>query len=207
MMKENETESWETKYRELLNRAKGTQEYETARNIPHRSRVGRTVEKKRKGVLLFGRKKDVCVFKMSSNLIDTDILSPDVAFELLEANILEAPKKVSDSFDAVYQNTKQTLFNNTTVDKTDKAKREVLDKIFAISQTKTLSEEYIKNLKSAAEMGALSGLSMQHIRQLKPKDFSSLPQVIERDFLDRVIKMAREVDNGTESIILSEELQ
>jgi hypothetical protein len=61
---ENETESWETKYRELLNRAKGTPEHNTAQNIPHRSRIGRIIEKKRKGVLLFGRKKDVCVFKM-----------------------------------------------------------------------------------------------------------------------------------------------
>ncbi|MDR3267392.1 MAG: phospholipase D-like domain-containing protein, partial [Tannerella sp.] len=86
MTKENETESWETKYRELLNRAKGTPEHKTAQNIPHRSRIGRIVEKKRKGVLLFGRKKDVCVFKMSSNLVDTELLAPDEAFELLEAD-------------------------------------------------------------------------------------------------------------------------
>jgi hypothetical protein len=147
---------------------------------------------------------------MSSNLVDTELLAPDEAFELLEADIFEQPQKVSDNFDAMYQNIKQTLFKNTAADKTDKTdktKREALDKIFAISQSKLLDEEYMKNLKSATEMGALSGLSMQYIRQLKPKDFSTLLQQIEPDFLDRVTKMAREVDDGMESIILSEELR
>ena len=125
----------------------------------------------------------------------------------MEAGILEQSHKVSVGFDALYQNVKQTLFKNTTVDKIEKPRRDTLDKIVAIAQTNILSEEYIDNLKNAAEIGALSGLSMQYIRQLKPKDFSTLPQRIEPDFLDRVIKMAREVDEGTESIILSEELR
>jgi hypothetical protein len=207
MMKANEAENWETKYRELLNRARGTKEYESAQNIPHRSRIGRTVEKSRKGVLLFGRKKETCVFKMSGNLLDTDILSAEAAFELFEADIFEQPQKASKGFDAVYQNVKQTLFRNTSADKTDKTKREVLDKIYAIAQTKTLNHDYVSNLKFAVELSALSGHSMQFIRQIKPKEFSTLPQKIEVDFLDRIIKMAREVDDGNESVILSEELQ
>ena len=140
-------------------------------------------------------------------MIDTEILAPEEAFELLEAGILEQPHKVSADFDALYQNVKQTLFKNTAADKIEKSRRDTLDKITAITQTEILSEEYINNLKHAAEIGALSGLSMRYIRQLKPKDFSTLPRYIEPDFLDRVIKMAREVDEGTESIILSEELR
>jgi hypothetical protein len=221
MMNANEIESWETKYRELLNRAKGTKEYETAMNIPHRSRVGRTAPKKRKGVLLFGRKKETCIFKISKDLLDIELITPEDAFELLEANIIEEAKKVSNVFDAIYQNIKQSLFMGTgtgagngacngagtALDKTDKQKREVLDKINAIAQTKSLNEEYIRNLKSAVEMGALSGLSMQYIRQMKPKDYPTLPQHIEADFLDRVTKMARNIDEGKECLILSEELQ
>ena len=207
MLSESEVESWETKYRELLDRAKGTKEYETALAIPHRARIGRTVDKPRKGVLLFGRKKDTCVFKMSANLLDTDTLNPEEAFALLEADIFEQPKLVSANFDAMYQNIKQTLFKPCVTEKTDKQKKDVLDKIDAIAQAGLLDVEYLNALRYAVEIGALSGLSMQFIRQLAPKDFSELPRQIDQDFLDRVQKMAREIDEGSESIILSEELQ
>jgi superfamily II DNA/RNA helicase len=204
---ENEVESWETKYKEILDNAKGTKEYETALAIPHRSRIARTIEKNRKGVLLFGRKKDTCVFKISTDLLDSDTLDEKEAFELLEADILEQPKSVSSDFDAIYQNIKQTLFKIFITEKTDKQKRDILDRIDAISQTGTLNVEYINSLRYAAEIGALSGLSMQFIRQLTPKDFTLLPQEISQDFLDRIHKMASEIDEGAECIILSEELR
>jgi superfamily II DNA or RNA helicase len=207
LLAENEVESWETKYKEILDNAKGTNEYETALTIPHRSKIARTIEKSRKGVLLFGRKKDTCVFKMSTDLLDNDTLDEKEAFELLEADILEQPKSVSSGFDSVYQNIKQTLFKIFISEKTDKQKRDILDKIDAISQTGTLNAEYIKSLRYAAEIGALSGLSMQFIRQLTPKDFTLLPQEIVQDFLDRIQKMADEIDEGAECIILSEELR
>jgi len=207
MLKESEFESWETKYRELLDRAKGTKEYEIALAIPHRARIGRKIKKNRKGILLFGRKKDTCVFKISSNLLDADTLSPEEAFALLEADIFEQPKPVSTNFDAVYQNMKQSLFKSCITEKTDKQKKDILDKIDAIAQADILDTEYLNALRYAVEIGALSGFSMQFIRQLAPKDFSELPRKVDQDFLDRVQKMAREIDEGRESIILSEELQ
>ncbi|MFP3040312.1 phospholipase D-like domain-containing protein [Treponema primitia] len=212
MVNASEVESWETKYKRLLEEAKGTKEHETALTIPHRSRVGRnvvsrTADKSRKGVLMFGRKKDTCVFKMSRDLLDSEILAEEDAFKLLEADIIEQAKPVSASFDAIYQIIKQGLFKTTVTEKTDKQKREVLDKINAIAQSSTLNSDYMKDLQYVTEIGALSGLSMQFIRQLKPAEFNALPQEIDQDFLDRVIKMARDIDEGKESIILSEELQ
>ena len=207
LLSETEVENWETKYREIWNNAKSTKEFETALIIPHRSRIGRTANKKRKGMLVFGRKKDTCVFKISEGLIDHDILNAEEAFELLEATILEEPKKVSESFDAIYQNVKRSLFMSAPIDKTDKNKKDVLDKIDAISQTGKFKNEYIDDLRFAVEVGALSGLSMQFIRQLAPKDFSLIEQEIEQDFLDRIRKMAHDIEEGKESIILSEEFQ
>ncbi|GHV74164.1 ATP-dependent helicase [Spirochaetia bacterium] len=213
MVNASEVESWETKYRELLNNAKtgsagqGTIEYETALNIPHRSRVGRTADKGRKGILMFGRKKDTCVFKMSKDLLDSEILAEEDAFQLLEADIIEQAKPVSESFDAIYQNIKQGLFRTTVTEKTDNKKRQVLDKINAIALSGKLNPDYLKDLQSATEIGALSGHSMQFIRQLKPDEYNTLPEEIDQDFLDRVNKMARDVDEGKESIILSEELR
>jgi hypothetical protein len=175
--------------------------------MPHRSRVGRTADKGRKGVLMFGRKKDTCVFKMSKNLLDSETLAEEDAFKLLEADIIEQAKSVSEGFDAIYQNIKQGLFRTTVTEKIDKPKREVLDKINAIAQSGKLNSDYLKDLQSVTEIGALSGHSMQFIRQLKPDEFNTLPQEIGQDFLDRVNKMARDVDEGKESIILSEELR
>ena len=203
----SEIENWETKYREILDNSKGTKEYETALSIPHRSRVGRTVNKEYKGVLLFGRKKDTCVFRISKDLLDDEPLSVEETFKLLEADIFEQPKSVSANFDAIYQNMRKNLFKIVVTEKYDKKTNDVLDKIDAIIDTGTLNSEYTKNLRFAVEMGALSGLNLQFIRNIKPKDYLSLPKEIEPIFLDRIIKMVQSVDEGTECIILSEELQ
>jgi hypothetical protein len=207
MLKGNEAESWETKYRNILNTAKGTPEYKTAQGIPHRSKVGRKADKGRKGVLVFGRKKDVCMFKMSNDLLNVEIVPPEDAFALLEASLFESPYTVSDSFDAIYQNIKQSLFSASYSGKIDKIRRDVLDKINAITQMNILPAEYMTSLQKAVELGALSGLDMQYIRKLKKKEFTLLPCKIGQDFLDRVSKMAREVDEGKECVILSEEFQ
>jgi superfamily II DNA/RNA helicase len=207
MAKGNEAESWETKYRNILNTAKDSPEYKTAQRIPHRSKVGRKTDKDSKGVLLFGRKKDVCIFKMSDNVSDAKIILPEKAIALLEASLFECPYTVSDSFDAIYQNIKQSLFSASYSGKIDKIRRDVLDKINAIAQMNILPAEYMTSLQKAVELGALSGLDMKYIRKLKPKEFASLPGTIEQSFLDRINKMAREVDEGKECVILSEEFQ
>jgi superfamily II DNA or RNA helicase len=213
LVNESEAESWETKYRNLWENAKnanggqGTKEYETALAIPHRSRIGRTAKQERRGVLVFGRKKDTVVFKMSKDLTDTDTLSPEEAFALLEADIIEEPKKPSNDFDGIYQNVRQSLFASVQDEKTGKAKREVLDKLSVIGQTNILSEEYLRNLRLAVELGAISGHSMQFIRQIKPQEYKNLPAEIEQSFLERIHKMARDIDEGAECVILAEELQ
>jgi hypothetical protein len=222
LVKQDDVENWETKYREMLNKAKGASlgkpsaEYETAMAIPHRSKVSRIINKGEKGVLIFGRKKDTCVFKMgklfslegNAETENAEILSPERAFELLEADIIEQAHPVSKRFDGIYQNIKANLFtSNESLEKIDKQKRAVLDKITAIQNSAVLSFEYTNALMRAAKLGALSGFSMRFITQIKPKDYKDLPLNIEQDFLDRVTKMSREIDEGQTNIILSEELR
>jgi hypothetical protein len=204
----NEIESWDSKYRNLIDMTKGTKEYERALAIPPRARIGRTAEKERKGVLVFGRKKEMCVFRISKDLLGSETLGDEEAIKLFEADIFEDAKPPSAGFDAVYQHIKQTLFANTIAEtKTEKTKREVLDKISAIAQTGKLSDEYTSALRYAAEIGALSGYTMRFIRRLTTKDYAALTDAISDDFLERVQKMASDIDEGSESIILTEELQ
>ena len=206
-LKMSETESWDGKYRNILNNAKGTKEYENAISIPPRARIGRMADKERKGVLLFGRKNNMCIFKMSKDLLESETLSDEEAIKLFEANIFEDAQPVSADFDAVYQHIKQSLFTQAAVEKIEKTKREVLDKISAIEQSASLSREYLKLLRSAAEIDALSGYALQFIRRLTPQEYAALPASISQDFLERVQKMTRDIDGGKECIILSEELQ
>ena len=48
--------SWDTKYRRILDSVKNTDIYQEAMSIPHRSRIGRKVEKPIQGVILCGKK-------------------------------------------------------------------------------------------------------------------------------------------------------
>ncbi|GMO37681.1 MAG: helicase-related protein [Termitinemataceae bacterium] len=246
MIEQNEKQSWESKYIEKLDQVKGTREYEIAKNIPHRSRICRTVNKnprrraagyfcspeelhsgfntpcyapegrgikpygtnkERRGVLMFGRKKDTCVFKISTDLLNSEILSEEAAFKLLEADIIEQAKPVSKNFDAIYQNLKNDIFKNTASNKIDTKTHEVLEKINAIAGDPELNSDYLDKLKYAAELGALSGLTMQFIRKLKPNEYHKLAGEIDIEFLDRVAKMANSIDEGKECIILTEELK
>jgi hypothetical protein len=203
----SDTESWEVKYRNILEGAKGSKEYEDALSIPHRARIGRTADKPRKGVLLFGRKKETCVFKIArDSSSDRETLGDKEAIELFEAALSEKPGPVSEGFDAVYQHIKKTLFK-AAGEKMEKKKRDVLDKIRDISQTGKLSTEYTSALRNAAKIDALSDHMMHFINKLAPKDYAALPDKIGKDFLDRVQEMARDIDGGKESIILSEDLQ
>ena len=107
----------------------------------------------------------------------------------------------------MYQHIKKSLFTQAAVEKIEKRKREVLDKISVIEQSALLNLEYLKLLRSAAEIDALSGYALHFIRRLAPKEYAALPAAISEDFLERVQKMTRDIDSGKESIILSEELQ
>jgi superfamily II DNA/RNA helicase len=208
MLSMSETESWETRYRNILEGAKNTPEYKTACTIPRRARIGRTADKPRKGVLLFGRKKEMCVFKTAKDVLNSETLSDQEAIKLFEAAISEEPRGVSEGFDAVYQRVKQSLFTRDAGEKIEKKKRDVLEKIDAIAKSGKLSDDYDLNaLRYAAEIDALSGYMMRFIRNLAPKDYAALPDTIGEDFLDRARNMARDIDGGKESIIISEELQ
>ena len=140
-------------------------------------------------------------------MLESETQSDEEAIKLFEANIFEDAQPVSADFDAVYQHIKQSLFTQAAVEKIEKTKREVLDKISAIEQSASLSREYLKLLRSAAEIDALSGYALQFIRRLTPQEYAALPASISQDFLERVQKMTRDIDGGKESIILSEELQ
>jgi superfamily II DNA or RNA helicase len=205
--KASESLSWETPYRELLDKSSDSEYYRDALNMPHRAKIGRKTDKPQTGVLVFGKKSNDYVFKIGINADDAVPLTPQEAISLFEATVFEQPEQVSAKYDAIYQNVKLKLFETTKDDKVEKAKREALDKIKAWIPLGIINKDYLNDLREVIDMDGLSGHSIRFINSLKEKDCATLLEQIEQSYINRMIKVAREVDLGSEVLILSEELK
>lgn len=203
----NEEESWDTPYRKLLNSLKGTDVYDKALELPHRARTARRVDKPKKGVLMFGRKGDDFVFKIGDASNPPAMISAEEAISLFEADINEKPVDLSKNFDAVYQLVKSSLFSSEVKDRNEKEQINALAKIKVLMSKQALSKDYLEDLAQVVRADALSGYEIRFINQLMPKDAPKLPLKISAEYLARIIGYQNKVDDGEETLILSEELQ
>lgn len=203
----NEEESWDTPYRKLLNSLKGTDVYNNALELPHRARTARSVNKPKKGVLMFGRKGDDFVFKIGDASNPPAMISAEEAISLFEADINEKPVDLSKNFDAVYQLVKSSLFSSEVKDRNEKEQINALAKIKVLMSKQALSKDYLEDLAQVVRADALSGYEIRFINQLMPKDAPKLPLKISAEYLARIIGYQNKVDDGEETLILSEELQ
>lgn len=203
----NEEESWDTPYRKLLNSLKGTDVYNKALELPHRARTARRVDKPKKGVLMFGRKGDDFVFKIGDASNPPAMISAEEAISLFEADINEKPVDLSKNFDAVYQLVKSSLFSSDVKDRNEKEQINALAKIKVLMSKQALSKDYLEDLAQVVRADALSGYEIRFINQLMPKDAPKLPLKISAEYLARIIGYQNKVDDGEETLILSEELQ
>ena len=203
----NEEESWDTPYRKLLNSLKGTDVYNKALELPHRARTARRVDKPKKGVLMFGRKGDDFVFKIGDASNPPAMISAEEAISLFEADINEKPVDLSKNFDAVYQLVKSSLFSSEVKDRNEKELINALAKIKVLMLKQALSKDYLEDLAQVVRADALSGYEIRFINQLMPKDAPKLPLKISAEYLARIIGYQNKVDDGEETLILSEELQ
>lgn len=203
----SEEASWDTPYRKLLNGLKGTEDYDAALEIPHRARTARKAEKPKKGVLMFGRKGDDFVFKISDATNPPAMISAEEAISLFEADRHEEPVDLSKNFDAIYQRVKSSLFSSDVKDRNEKEQINALAKIKVLMSKQALPQDYLEDLAQVVRADALSGFEIRFINQLTPKDAPQLPLKISVDYLARIISYQNKVDDGEETLILSEELQ
>jgi superfamily II DNA or RNA helicase len=201
----SEVASWDSQYRSLLEQMKGTDLYDAAINIPHRARIARHINKAQQGVLMFGKKGNDYVFKISSD-DGIKLLSAEEAIGLFAAEIQEEAFHVSDSFDLRYQTLKNNLFRSSSASDYNKALREAFDKVQIIKATKLLSKDYVEDLLAAIQKDALSGYEVRYITQLYKKDFAKLPSEITHEYIIRQLDTASKISEGEESLILTEEI-
>lgn len=203
----SEEASWDTPYRKLLNGLKGTKDYDAALEMPHRARTARKAEKSKKGVLMFGRKGDDFVFKIGDAANSPAMISAEEAISLFEADRHEEPVELSNNFDTIYQRVKSSLFNSDVKDRNEKEQINALAKIKVLMSKQALPQDYLEDLAQVVKADALSGYEIRYINQLMPKDAPQLPLKISAEYLARIISYQNKVDDGEETLILSEELQ
>ena len=206
-MAKSEEVSWDVKYQKLLNAAKGTEIYDEAMQLPHRARTGRSVEKPRSGVLMFGKKGNDFVFKIGTAEGLVVQLTAEEAIGLFEAEQTEQPAGLSDAFEPAYQLTKAHLFSSDVKDKNEKIRLEAMQKVKVMLNRKALPTDYLKDLMKVIQNDGLSGYELRFINQLKPADYNKLPDQIDEYYINRIIETCNHVDDGEESIILAEELK
>ena len=206
-MAKSEEVSWDVKYQKLLNAAKGTEIFDEAMQLPHRARTGRSVEKARSGVLMFGKKGNDFVFKIGNDEGLIVQLTAEEAIGLFEAEMSEQPSPLSESFEPAYQLTKSHLFSSDVKDKNEKIRLEAMQKVKVMLNRKALPADYLKDLMKVIQNDGLSGYELRFINQLKPAYYQKLPDQIDEYYINRIIETCNHVDDGEESIILAEELK
>ncbi len=203
----DEEASWDNRYRKLFNELKGTDVYDKAMEIPHRARTGRKAEKPCRGVLMLGKKGNDFVFKIAAENQPPMALTAEQAIGLFEAAKTEIPYALSEKFDPIYQQLKHRLFTSETADKNDKERLNAFAKLKLIVQAGVLDKDYLLDLSSVLRSDALPGFEIRMINQLTAKDFHTLPQKITQDYLNRILAAGNKVEEGEETLILTEELQ
>ncbi|MBR8713641.1 helicase-related protein [Porphyromonas levii] len=204
-MSSNEELSWDSKYRKLLNLVKGTDAYNRAIEIPPRAKTGRQVDKTHQGVLVFGKKGNDYVFKIG-NKSEIKALSAEEAFTLFEASPNEQAQKLTKNYDITYQAVKAKLFESDVQEKEEKDLITALQKIKLVASSGKVDKDYIADLITVLRKDALSGYEIRLINKLTPKEYTKLPKYISQDYLNRIIATSNAIENGEESLILSQEI-
>ena len=102
---------------------------------------------------------------------------------------------------------KASLFSSDVTERNEKELINALAKVKVLMENQLLPKDYLSDLVQVIKADALSGYEIRFINQLVPKDAAKLPLRISSEYLARMINSQNKVDEGEETLILSEELQ
>lgn len=208
--KASEQQSWDTKYRQFLSSVKNTEEYKQALKIPLRARTAKiSKDGNYQGVVVFGRKGDDFVFKYAQNVLLSKDISPEEAFEFLECEAQTQIQKTTEQFYPIYKCIKQDILNSKiSIIGSNNIKNANIYNIVTtrIEPAQVLDNNYIQDLKTAIKQGGLSAYELKYIKNIKPSDYKSLPDMITTKYLSTIINKNNNNNESDQVIILSEEL-
>jgi len=211
--KSQEEKSWDADYQNILNTLKNSQTelMGEAIQLPHRTRIKRTVKKEKHGVVVFGRKGTDYTFNIGINALESKKLSPQDALKLFKADISEKAEKVSEAFEATYQTIKNNIFRQKSEVPKDKGYVEAVAKLELFKDLVKGHVDYIDDLlRIIKELDALPDFYMKLIRAMDKEsaknDLEDLKDKLPHKYLMKIISKAQKIDEGEESLILAEEL-
>ncbi|MDD2229772.1 MAG: helicase-related protein [Candidatus Cloacimonetes bacterium] len=212
-LENQESESWDAQYQNEYQRILNNKPeiLDKASAIEHRCRARRTVKKDRAGVLVFGKKGEDFTFRLGTSNTESEAITAEEALKLFKAELTEKPQAVSATFDAIYQNTKKYMYVTKSKIATQGKRAQNLNKLKALINEVPEQKDYLQDLYTVAkELNALPDGVYNIIRKIDTntidKDIKVLMEEVPHGYLDKIIKAAKKIDEGTESLILSEEL-
>ena len=208
--------SWDTPYRQELSFVEKhhSEILKGADDIPLRSRTRREKAKNKDGVIVFGKKGEEYIFKFAESEDSIIQLTAEEAFKIFKSAINEEGYPVSDNFDQLYQAIVDKLFIRKQKVVKNKGLSDSIKKIEWIEENNICPEfrDYTKDLLFVIkELGALPDYYLKQIRTINTnpkfveKEFKELVNSLSHTYLNNMIKTAQMVNQGNESLILSEE--
>jgi superfamily II DNA or RNA helicase len=182
-----------------------------AAGLPKRCRIKRTGKKDQTGVVVFGKKGDESVFKFASKTKEPVSLSAADALNLFEAQISEQGEQTSKSFEEVYSRIKENLFSKRAEVAKDRGKTQTIDKVQTLRDKLPEHKDYLEDLLCVVkDLDALPEKFARLIRAIDEKklekDFNELQRQVPLDYLLAIIDREQKIEEGKETLILSEEL-
>lgn len=197
--------SWETPY---LNFYKNIpyNDLQIALSIPPRTKIARSIKHDKKGVLVFGKKGNNCVFRFAESAIYDYNLSPQEALKLFEAAPPEQPQPVSNTFDDLYQTACNNLFKSLLITSKDELKNNVCNKLKFIIQNKHSKHiDYLNDLLTAVQLELLPKPYLKEINKIETPKIDTLIDLIPIAYLRTLIKTYHQIDYLKETLIVAEE--
>ena len=212
-LKIQEELSPEVRYENFIRnlRAKEPGIIEQALILPKRCRIKRLIKKERSGVIIFGKKGGEYAFKYGAKKGECQNLGVSDAFRLFESTISENSEKTTKGFDEIYDDAAQRLFSKKKEVAMDRGKTDAIDKVKSLKEKLPGKKDYFDDLLYVLkELDALPDRYARLIRGIDLKnlneDIKKLEQEVPHRYLVNIIEREKQVDEGKESLILSEEL-
>lgn len=182
-----------------------------ALEVPRRSRIRRTEEKEKHGVLVFGKKGSEYAFKLGTTPIQCAAIGIVEAFNLFQATMQEESQKVSRNFEPIYNHVKANLFAGRSQVALDKGKQDAIHKVEALKQKLPDRKDYLEDLYYVLK--ELDSLPERYARMLRAIDARTLEKAMDdfcrqvpHSYLTDIIERERAIAEGQEVLILAEEL-
>ncbi|MBI4652552.1 hypothetical protein HY745_15020, partial [Candidatus Desantisbacteria bacterium] len=192
-------------------RAENSELINEAMNLPKRCRIKRTAIKQKKGVIVFGKKGEEFAFKFADEHNIPHALTLIEALKIFEADINESALKPSKHFNEIYKNICASLFSQKKEVALDKGKKDTILKIEVLKQKLIDEKDYLEDLYYVlTKLDALPGRYAKLIRAISienlKEDFEELKKEVPHSYLLNIIERENLIEEGKESLILSEEL-